>query len=351
MYTMPLIYRISIANQSMSIERLRRALRAVLLKHKILRTALVVDSNGLVIQSVLQPNSSIESDQDYFGFTVIRTNNDKNIFYEAIDRSDHFQLSKGRVLHCQIIRHHSSSLQNDDQLTSNDIILFLLHHSAFDGASTPIFLRDLSLAYQSDKLLPIDENALQYIDYSVHERQLDMTSSHDFWNAQLDGCDLERGLLLPFDRHRPSNSERSGRAAVAEFKFTDQLSRSFLDYASSHNTTPFQLGLAVFYAFLFKITNGQQDLCIGCVNANRYRIELRDIIGMFVATLPYRIQVNPYGTFDQLVEQVRQMSLSILEHSHYPLQRIIGSHHSPAFLETMYDFVTMSCRCRTSESW
>ncbi|CAF1642370.1 unnamed protein product, partial [Adineta ricciae] len=53
-----------------------------------------------------------------------------------------------------------------------------------------------------------------------------------------------------------------------------------------------------------------------------------------------RVQLDPNGSFEQLVEQVRDRCLSILEHSHYPLQHIIGSHHAPAFLETMFDFVT-----------
>ncbi|CAF1685508.1 unnamed protein product, partial [Adineta ricciae] len=168
-----------------------------------------------------------------------------------------------------------------------------------------------------------------------------MSASADFWRTQLDGYDLERGLVLPVDRHRLSNNERSGRAWVGQFSFDDDLSHSFLSFASSHNVTPFQLGLATFYAYLFKLTGGQQDLCIGSINANRYRAELRDMIGMFVATLPYRVQLDPSGSFEQLVGQVRDRCLSILEHSHYPLQHIIGSHHAPAFLETMFDFITI----------
>ncbi|CAF1689663.1 unnamed protein product, partial [Adineta ricciae] len=165
--------------------------------------------------------------------------------------------------------------------------------------------------------------------------------SADFWRTQLDGYDLERGLVLPVDRHRLSNNERSGRAWVGQFSFDDDLSHSFLSFASSHNVTPFQLGLATFYTYLFKLSGGQQDLCIGSINANRYRAELRDMIGMFVATLPYRVQLDPNGSFEQLVEQVRDRCLSVLEHSHYPLQHIIGSHHAPAFLETMFDYITI----------
>jgi non-ribosomal peptide synthetase component F len=175
---------------------------------------------------------------------------------------------------------------------------------------------------------------------------MEITSSREFWKSELDGYDLERPLPLPVDRYRSSGDQRSGFASVAEISFDDNISTAFLSYAASHHITPFQLGLATFYAFLFKLTHGQHDICISCVNANRYRTELQNMIGMFVATLPYRIQLNRYWTFDELVKHVQEKCLSILGHSHYPLQNILAdfrfNQSNASFLETMFDFVTIS---------
>jgi non-ribosomal peptide synthetase component F len=67
---------------------------------------------------------------------------------------------------------------------------------------------------------------------------------------------------------------------------------------------------------------------------------------MFVTTLPHRLQIDPYWSFDELVEHVREKCLSILEHSHYPLQHIIADAHlkqsNIEFLETAFDFITIS---------
>jgi non-ribosomal peptide synthetase component F len=194
--------------------------------------------------------------------------------------------------------------------------------------------------------LPLNDNTLQYIDYAVHERLMDITSSREFWYSELEGYDLERSLSLPVDRFRSSTDERSGLASVVEISFDDDTSTAFLNYSSSHNITPFQLGLATFYAFLFNLTHGQSDLCISCVNANRYRTELENMIGMFVSTLPYRIQLNRSWTFDELVKHVQEKCLSILGHSHYPLQNILAdfrvNQSTVSFLETMFDFITIS---------
>jgi non-ribosomal peptide synthetase component F len=70
------------------------------------------------------------------------------------------------------------------------------------------------------------------------------------------------------------------------------------------------------------------------------------MIGMFVATLPYRIKLDPHWSFDELVKHVREKCLSILEHSHYPLQHILADSHlnqsNVPFLETVFDFITVS---------
>jgi non-ribosomal peptide synthetase component F len=70
------------------------------------------------------------------------------------------------------------------------------------------------------------------------------------------------------------------------------------------------------------------------------------MIGMFVATLPYRIQLDPHWSFDELVKHVREKCLSILDHSHYPLQHILAdfrlNQSNVPFLETMFDYITVS---------
>ncbi|CAF4415976.1 unnamed protein product, partial [Adineta steineri] len=168
---------------------------------------------------------------------------------------------------------------------------------------------------------------------------MDMSLSREFWHSQLERYNIECSLSIPVDRQRSStNQQRSGLASIAEIIFDNELCTSFLNYASSHHVTLFQLGLSIFYVFLFKLTHGETDLCIGSINANRYRNELQNLIGMFVSTLPYRLEIDFHWSFDKLVQHVREKCLSILEHSHYPLQHILGDNRlnqsNISFLET-----------------
>jgi hypothetical protein len=287
MYLIPQLYRITSSTSHVSVSRLYHALQAVIKRHNILRTALYLDNNGTIMQHCSDTTATNDTMKSY-GFSVINLCNDDDIdknMNDIVNNPDLFDLAEGRVIRCHILRHcrrnDDLSFENDDLLSKDDLILFCMHHSAFDGTSTSIFFRDLSLAYESNDWLPMNDNTLQYIDYAVHERLMDMTSSRQFWHSQLSRYNFQRSLSLPTDRHRSSSDQRSGLAFVTQISFNNDISTAFLNYASSHRLTPFQLGLAIFYAFLFKLTHGERDLCITSLNANRYRTELHDMIGMF----------------------------------------------------------------------
>ncbi|CAF1595396.1 unnamed protein product, partial [Adineta steineri] len=225
MYVIPLLYRISSMNDHISTTRLYHALQSVITKHHILRTALYVDSNGHIVQHCVDANIILNDDMKFNGLTIFNLHNDDShhinaVIGEILNQADLFDLSKGHVINYHILRHNQSNhsfSNNDDQLTEDDLILFTIHHAMFDGASTSIFLHDLFLAYQSNELFSIDDNSLQYIDYSIHEHIMDMTLSQEFWLLELKGCTLARQLSLPVDRQRsPTNQQRSGVASIAE---------------------------------------------------------------------------------------------------------------------------------------
>ncbi|CAF4082952.1 unnamed protein product, partial [Adineta steineri] len=350
MYCNPLVYRILTTNNHLSIDRLHRALHTAVTKHRVLRTGFYLDINGMIMQYCLGINATI-NDQEPYGFSVVNINSDVEIdevIQKIISRSDLFDLSKGRVLNCHIVhRHDFGDLSyNEDTLIMGDLIIFTIHHIVFDGASISTFLNDLSVAYTNDCSLPVDENVMQCIDSTVYERLMDMRQSHEFWYSQLKDYNFARSIPLPFDRYCLSTDYRSGFQVVTEIYFDDDISAAFLEYATLHHITPFQLAMSIFYAFLFKLTDGQDDLCYSCLHANRHRTELQNIIGMFVATLPFRIQLNSQWSFEDLVKHVQENCLSIFQHTHYPLQYILAdfrrNYSSVSFLDILFELVTVS---------
>ncbi|CAF1463335.1 unnamed protein product [Adineta steineri] len=342
------LFTLQVVQGSLSLDRLSQALRYVLNKHKILRTSLIFSNDdGVLKQCITDIHRT-------FTITMNQTFENENelqdIIYQTTINPNLFDLSTGDVFHAEILKHQialdGNENNSNESIMNCDVLLIAFHHAASDRASSSIFFNDLCLAYNTNAVSIEGDESLQYIDYSIHEHLIDMTTSREFWYLQLEEYNWESRLLLPVDRHRMSNDHRSSSASITQISFDNDISQSFLDYASIHHVTPFQLGLTILYAFLFKLTHGENDLCISCLNANRYKTELQNIMGMFVSTLPYRIQLDPHWSFDDLVEYVRENCLSILEHSHYPLQHILANVHTDqsniSFLEAIYDFITIS---------
>jgi len=170
-----------------------------------------------------------------------------------------------------------------------------------------------------------------------------MTAASMFWLDTLHDCNLDQSPPLPYDRHRLLNEHRTGRGTSVSFSFGQDLSHRILTYASSNNISLQHLTLATYYVFLFKLTNGKQDLCIGMNINNGYHDELKSIIGLFENTIPLRCQLDTQQSFHQCIEYVSEIGTNIMKYSYFPLQRILNQHSNvkkPAFLNISFGFQT-----------
>jgi non-ribosomal peptide synthetase component F len=182
--------------------------------------------------------------------------------------------------------------------------------------------------------------SLCYLD-AIIEQQMPMTAANMFWLEALHDCNLDQSLSLPYDRYRLSDEHRTGRGTSVSFGFGEDVSRAFLTFASSNNITLQHLALSCYYAFLFKLTNGGRDLCIGMNTHGRYKEELMSVIGMFVNVIPLRCKLDPDWSFYRMLEHVREIITSSMKYSYFPLQRILAQYPNvskPTFLDTSFEF-------------
>jgi non-ribosomal peptide synthetase component F len=176
---------------------------------------------------------------------------------------------------------------------------------------------------------------------AVIEQQMPMTGASMFWLDALHDCKLDQSLPLPYDRYRLSDEHRTGRGTSISFDFGQDLSHYFLTYASLNNIQPQHLALAIYYAFLFKLTNGTSDLCIGTNTDGRYKEEFMSVIGMFVNVIPLRCELDPYWNFVQLIDYVSEIVINSMKYSYFPLERILNQYSNvlkPAFFGISFEF-------------
>ncbi|CAF4175920.1 unnamed protein product, partial [Adineta steineri] len=187
---------------------------------------------------------------------------------------------------------------------------------------------------------------------AVVEQQMSMSGASMFWLDVLHDCKLDQPLSLPFDRYRLSNEYRTGRGTSISFDFGQDLSHDFLIHSSLNNISLEQLALATYYVFLFQLTNGEKDLCIGINTHGRYRDELESIIGMFVNAIPLRYQLDPHLSFQILTEHIQDIMIKCMKYSYFPLQRILNQHaniSNPVFLDTSFEFLSSTRKDEDNE--
>jgi hypothetical protein len=109
---------------------------------------------------------------------------------------------------------------------------------------------------------------------AVAEQHVVMKMASSFWHETMLEYDWNRQLNLPTDHQQKSNQLHIGCAYTA--------SLTLVDYASASDIPLSALLLTCYYVFLFKLANGETDLCVGMSVNSRYTIELQDVIGTFI---------------------------------------------------------------------
>ncbi|CAF4123461.1 unnamed protein product, partial [Adineta steineri] len=341
-YNMPFIYRLQ-PNHTLSITQLRHALHLTVNKHPSLHTSLHFDiEKNTLMQRVITHEDKNNINMFSIIETTYETEEQLNELLHGEKRNPHlFNLTQGLVFRCHIIYH--KQISSNDLLSNKDLLVLNFHHALFDFRSMDVFLHDLNQAYTTGQLLYDDDTNLRYLDYAVIEHQMPMSGASMFWLDVLHDCKLDQPLPLPFDRYRLSNEHRTGRGTSILFDLGEDLSHEFVTHASSNNISLEHLALATYYVFLFKLTNGEKDLCIGINTLGRYRDEFNSIIGMFVNAIPLRCQLDPHLSFFTVIKHIQDNMINCMKYLYFPLQRILNQHpnmSNPVFLDTSFEFLS-----------
>lgn len=203
-----------------------------------------------------------------------------------------------------------------------------LHHIVSDGWSTGVFMRELTEFYKAlcgHRASALPPLPVQYGDVALWQRQLleQGAAEHaQYWKAHLAG--IPPTLDLPGDRPRPS--ARSFRGQVETLELPAGLTGRLRALCARHGASLFMCLLAA-YAALLNRYSGADDLVVGTPVAGRNRAEIEPLIGFFVNTLALRVRIPGGGTFQALLDKVRQSVLDAFEHQELPFEKLVEELH------------------------
>jgi amino acid adenylation domain-containing protein len=207
-----------------------------------------------------------------------------------------------------------------------DYLFICTHHIGFDAWSWQILISELMELYDAflsgkEPILP--ELPIQYADYAVWQREWlsgkMLTTYIEHWKNILSG-DLSI-LELPTDRARPVL--QTFRGARYHFRLPSGISSQLKVFCRTERMTPFQVLLAA-YALLLGRYTGQEDIIMGCPFANRSRPEQDGVVGMFVNTLPIRVDLQGNPSVREFLGQVRTVMLDAFTWQAAPFDALVS---------------------------
>jgi amino acid adenylation domain-containing protein len=310
---------------------LERSLAALTERHEGLRTGFGV-AKGMVFQQIEETCQPSLSWIDLRRFPP-RERDRRAAELMAAESARPFDLAQAPLLRATLYRLGPKQ----------DQLLLVMHHIISDGWSVEILLRELSELYaafdagQPSPLLPLP---IQYADWAAWQRNRFAGDALD--EAIATWCDRLAGaphsLELPADHARPPVP--SFRGAIAHFAIPADLATGLNLLARQAGCTLFAILLAAF-AILLGRHAGQTDIVIGTPMTNRSRREIEGVLGLFINTLPLRINLAGTPDVRALLARVQRTVLDTQANSEVPLERLIEAVNPPRSLDRHPIFQTL----------
>ncbi|WP_439854944.1 non-ribosomal peptide synthetase [Pseudomonas yamanorum] len=303
----------------LDVGRFEAALQALIMRHETLRTTF--PSIDGVAQQKVAAQTGVRMDwQDFSAFNEAER---QLRVQQLADHEAHtpFNLETGPLLRACLVKAGEQE----------HYLVLTLHHIVTEGWAMDIFARELSALYEAfidDRESPLAPLPVQYLDYSVWQRQWMESGERqrqlDYWTAQLG---TEHPLLeLPGDRPRPPVQSHQGE--LYRFDLSDDLAARVRAFNAERGLTLFMTMTATLAVLLYRYS-GQTDLRIGAPVANRIRPESEGLIGAFLNTQVLRCQLNGQMSVGELLDQVRHTVIEGQSHQDLPFDHLVEALQPP----------------------
>ncbi len=211
-------------------------------------------------------------------------------------------------------------------LDDEDIVIFSIHHIAFDLLSFEVLTSDLDAiyaAFSNGVKSPLPKLSVQYADYAYWQRSyLNNEALHSqlfYWKDRLK--ETPPVLDLPTDRPRPSIPSRM-RGVQSTFVRQDAGVGECAGLAKSERTTLSLVLLAVFMGMLHAWT-GEELVVVRMPVSGRRRPEVKRLIGFFANLVPIRTRVSRNQEFRNFVRSVRTAVLEAYRNQDIPFGTLL----------------------------
>ncbi|MFF2363716.1 amino acid adenylation domain-containing protein [Streptomyces sp. NPDC058122] len=302
-------------------ERMRLSGQALLGRYANLRAAFVNRPDGDFVQVVPADGVTLPWQHlDLTGYDEAERSERLERFLTQ-DRADHFDVDTPPLMRLALVVLEPGRSE----------LVMTVHHSLYDGWSTPLLLQDLLLFYASHGDGTGLPRTRSYGEYLTWLAKQDQDAAARAWAAELDG--VEEPTLLA-----PGAAGDDGLDQI-EFALPHDVSGELHQRASELGVTINTLIQGAWALLLGRLT-GRQDLVFGATVSGRPAAVpgVESMVGMFINTLPVRVKYGPGDTIAEVLTRLQSRQAGLLEHHHYSLTQIQQSTGLQSLFDTLVVF-------------
>lgn len=195
------------------------------------------------------------------------------------------------------------------------------HHILIDGWSLGILMKKLLQYYEAfhNGITPPQEPVRPYANYINWLKKKDKEEALDYWKKRLD--DFEEATFLPKWNRK---TEMEGyQNETFTFVWDEELVRAIQEAANHYQVTEPNFFQAIWGALLSRYSN-TNDVVFGTVVSGRPSAisGIENMVGLFINTIPVRIQFDTNATFADLFRDVQRKALEAEPYDYVPLYEI-----------------------------
>lgn len=191
---------------------------------------------------------------------------------------------------------------------TEDALLFDIHHIIADGDSINILLREISSVYEGGI---VHKSEINYSDYATYFYNLDMREHKTYFKEMLQ-CDMEP-IVLP----ETKNPRKGGKSKL--YRVPKELFVKTRQYARKSGLTDTMIFLGAYGILLSKYT-GKKEVLSSIILQNRTHVDTRDMVGMFVNTLPISFVLG--DNVKEYMQEVKKCLLNLFRYQELSFEDI-----------------------------
>ena len=209
-------------------------------------------------------------------------------------------------------------------------VIVVMHHIISDSWTLGLYCKEIVNEYQ----LLLEKNKSQsssslnptfsYLNFIKEENDYLNSSAfqkdQSYWNSIFE--------TVPEIATIPSTVKKEEHkiscvASRANFDLSSQMTSNILNYCKSHKISAYNFLMAIYSLYIGRVSN-LNDFVVGTPILNRLNYLDKQTNGMFVSTIPLRINIDDNSSFLEFSKSIGSSCFSMLRHQRYPYQKLLS---------------------------